>query len=83
MRSFRLARIAGVSAALAMVAVAWWQVQDHRRDVMAVSVAEVTQVAAVPGVEILENFEAIRLLRTTAQPGDVEVLLALSEAPVQ
>lgn len=83
LRSLRLARVAAFATTLAVVTVAWWQVQGHRRGVMAASVVEVTQVAAVPGVEVLENFEAIRLLRTTAQPGDVEVLLALSEAPVQ
>jgi hypothetical protein len=32
----------------------------------------------VPGVEVFEDFDAIRLLPTSTQPGDVELIAALN-----
>lgn len=79
---FRLPRLmlaaTAATAAVALVLGAW-QLQRHHRAQLAVSVSEVSLAAAVPGVEVLQDFEAIRSFRTAAQPGDVALLAALNE----
>lgn len=67
-------------AAVAVVALAlggWWQFRAQQRSSLATSIAAVSQTAGVPGVESLRDFDAVQLLRTSALPGDVELLAAL------
>jgi hypothetical protein len=72
-------RIAWGFAGLALGVIGWWQLQGVARARLAASVAEVSRAAAVPGVEVLQDFDAIRSFQTTAQPGDVALLAALTE----
>lgn len=70
------------TVAVAILALAgWWQFQTHRRANLATSLAVVSQAAGMPGVESLQDFDAVQLLRTTALPGDVELLAALDADP--
>lgn len=70
------------TVAVALVAVAgWWQFRVHERSTLAGNLAAVSRVAGMPGVDSLQDFEAVQLLRTTAQPGDVELLAALDSSP--
>ncbi len=72
-------RLAWAFAVLTLGLVGWWQMQGVARARLAASVAEVSRAAAVPGVEVLQDFDAIRSFQTTAQPGDVALLAALTE----
>ncbi len=74
----RRLRPMALTAVAALVLTGWWQFRIHERRVLAESLSTVSHVAAVPGVDSLENFDAIRLLRTTSQPGDVELIAALN-----
>jgi anti-sigma factor RsiW len=56
----------------------WWQVRSRDRRNLAESLAMLSRVTAVPGVEVFEDFDAIRLLPTSTQPGDVELIAALN-----
>ncbi|MFO1458017.1 MAG: hypothetical protein U1G08_01310 [Verrucomicrobiota bacterium] len=70
------------TVAVALVAVAgWWQIRVHERSSLAGNLAAVSRVAGMPGVDSLQDFEAVQLLRTTALPGDVELLAALDSNP--
>lgn len=70
------------TVAVALVAVAgWWQFRVHERSTLAGNLAAVSRVAGMPGIDSLQDFEAVQLLRTTAQPGDVELLAALDSSP--
>ncbi|HRI13723.1 MAG TPA: hypothetical protein PLX89_12045 [Verrucomicrobiota bacterium] len=74
-------RILGTATAAALFAMAlggWWQTRLHHRQALAASVSAVSGAAAVPGVEWLQDFDAIQLLRTSAQPSDVELIAALA-----
>lgn len=69
-------------AAVALVAAgAWWQVRIQQRASLATSITAVSRAASMPGVESLRDFDAVQLLLTTAQPGDVELLAALDMDP--
>jgi hypothetical protein len=76
---FRLPRLVFAATVALAVTLGWSQVQRHHRIELAASVSEVSLAAAVPGVEVLRDFEAIRSFRTVAQPGDVALLAALNE----
>lgn len=67
-----------LAAALALAFTGWWQVRSRDRRNLAESLATVSRVTAVPGVEVFEDFDAIRLLPTSTQPGDVELIAALN-----
>lgn len=70
------------TVAVAVLAIGgWWEFQTHRRANLATSLAVVSQAAGMPGVESLRDFDAVQLLRTTALPGDVELLAALDADP--
>jgi hypothetical protein len=73
-----LPRVAVTAAVLVFAGVAW---QQHelvaQRTAMAHTLARVTEVSAVPGVEALNNFDAIQRMGQ-AQPPD-EALLALMQ----
>lgn len=70
-----------MAAVTALVMGGWWQFRVHQRSSLATTVAAVSQAAVMPGVESLKDFDAVQLLRTTAQPGDVELLAALDADP--
>ena len=72
--------IAAVAVA-AIVMVGWWQFRVHQRTALASNLAAVSQTAGMPGVESLRDFDAVQLLRTTALPGDVELLALLDSDP--
>jgi anti-sigma factor RsiW len=70
-------RPALVTAVTALALTGWWQFRLHERSNLAASVQAVSRAAAVPGVEVFQDFDAIQLLRTSPQPGDVELIAAL------
>lgn len=74
-----LPRFALTAALLLAVGAGWWQFRSSRRSQIAAGVVAVSRAAAIPGVEVLQDFEAIRSFRTAAQPGDVALLAALNE----
>ena len=76
---FRLPRLVFAATVAVAVTFGWSQMRRHHRTELAASVSEVSLAAAVPGVEVLQDFEAIRSFRTAAQPGDVALLAALNE----
>ncbi len=76
---FRWPRLAWALAVFTVGVGGWWQIQGVSRARLAASVADVSRAAAVPGVEVLQDFEAIRSFQTSAQPGDVALLAALTE----
>jgi hypothetical protein len=76
---FRLPRLVFAATVALVVTVGWSQLRRQHRTELAASVSEVSLAAAVPGVEVLRDFEAIRSFRTAAQPGDVALLAALTE----
>jgi hypothetical protein len=65
--------------ALASLIFAEWSVQ--RREAMARSVVDVTQATAVPGIAVLQDFDAIAALAegTRPHPGDVDLMAAMAE----
>ncbi len=65
-----------------MAIAGWWQFRAHQRTSLAINLASVSQAAGMPGVESLQDFDAVQLLRTTAQPGDLELLAVLDADPV-
>lgn len=77
-RGWGLLRPMAVTATLALALSGWWQFRLHERRTLAESVSEVSLAAAVPGVDALEDLQAIQLLRTSAQPGDLELIAALA-----
>ncbi len=71
-------RPALVTAVAALALTGWWQFRLQERSSLAQSVQAVSRAAAVPGVEVFQDFDAIQLLRTSSQPGDVELIAALA-----
>lgn len=71
----------GLAAMLAVVGVVS-QRSLERRLLLAREVAEVTEVAAIPGVDALRNFDAISALGADAQmhPSDVDLMAAMGTA---
>lgn len=70
-------RPALATAVAALALTGWWQFRLQERSNLAQSVQAVSRAAAVPGVEVFQDFDAIQLLRTSSQPGDVELIAAL------
>ena len=70
-------RLAIAAVAVATVGVSIWQyrVQDHRR--VAESVQAISTVAAMPGVELLQEFELINRLRQLPAGDDDGLIAAL------
>lgn len=71
-------RPALMTAVAALALTGWWQFRLHQRSNLAESVQAVSRATAVPGVEVFQDFDAIQLLRTSSQPGDVELIAALA-----
>jgi len=57
----------------------WQRVQVHRHGAMARTAAELSVAAAMPGVAVLQDFEAVQLLETRSAPDDVALMQALRE----
>ncbi len=57
----------------------WQRVQVHRHGTMARTAAELSIAAAMPGVAVLQDFEAVQLLETRSAPDDVTLMQALRE----
>lgn len=74
-----------IPIAVALVCVAiplnwgWERVQIHRHGAMARTAAELSVAAAMPGVAVLQDFEAVQLLETRSAPDDVTLMQALRE----
>jgi anti-sigma factor RsiW len=74
-----------IPIAVAVVCVAiplnwgWQRVQVHRNGTMARTAAELSVAAAMPGVAVLQDFEAVQLLETRSAPDDVTLMQALRE----
>jgi len=74
-----------IPIAVAVVCVAiplnwgWQRVQVHRHGAMARTAAELSVAAEMPGVSVLQDFEAVQLLETRSAPDDVTLLQALRE----
>lgn len=81
----RLLRVFSVPVTVALVALAvsltwgWERVQIHRHGAMARTAAELSVAAAMPGVAVLQDFEAVQLLETRSAPDDVTLMQALRE----
>jgi hypothetical protein len=74
-----------IPIAVAVVCVAiplnwgWQRVQVHRHGAMARTAAELSVAAAMPGVAVLQDFEAVQLLETRSAPDDAALIQALRE----
>jgi anti-sigma factor RsiW len=74
-----------IPIAIALVCVAiplnwgWQRVQVHRHGTMARTAAELSVAAAMPGVAVLQDFDAVQLLETRSAPDDVTLMQALRE----
>jgi len=71
-------RPAWVSVAVACLALLEWRIQSMQRTTLARSVLIVSETTAVPGMEALVDFEAIQWLESRPEPGDLELMAALS-----
>ena len=72
-----------IAVALVCVAIplnwGWQRVQVHRHGTMARTAAELSVAAAMPGVAVLQDFDAVQLLETRSAPDDVTLMQALRE----
>jgi hypothetical protein len=57
----------------------WQRVQVHRHGAMARTAAELSVAAEMPGVAVLQDFEAVQWLETRSAPDDVALMQALRE----
>lgn len=73
-------RLAGTAAVTAVTAAGWWQYRSWQRAEYAASIAAVSEVAALPSVEVLRDFEAIQSFANVPPSFDVEGDLSLLAA---
>jgi hypothetical protein len=66
------------SLALGCVALTAWRIQSAQRTTLARNVLVVSQATTVPGVDTLADFEAIEWLESRPEPGDLELMAALT-----
>ena len=71
-------RPAWASLAVAGVALVALRIQSAQRTTLAHNVLVVSQATAVPGVDALVDFEAIEWLESRPEPGDLELMAALT-----
>ncbi|MCW5558270.1 MAG: hypothetical protein KIT22_10625 [Verrucomicrobiae bacterium] len=65
--------------ALTLALGGWWQHRvRQQRTVLAASLATLAPGGAIPGLESLQDFDAVQWLRSGPVPGDVELLAALA-----
>jgi len=68
--------------ALALAVGGWWQHRARQRTLIAASLATLAPGGAIPGLESLQDFDAVQWLRSGPVPGDVELLATLdAETP--
>jgi hypothetical protein len=77
----RFGRLAWVTAMIAVAGISWRQYQSWQRTQTARSLQVITEVAAVPSVDVLRDFDAIqsfaRVPPSLDEKGDLELLKAL------
>ncbi len=71
-------RPAWATVVVACLALVGWRIQSQQRTTLARSVLIVSEATAVPGMEALVDFEAIQWLESRPEPGDLELMAALS-----
>ena len=71
-------RPAWASVAVACIALAGWRIQSVHRTTLAHNVMIVSQATALPEMDALMDFEAIQWLESRPEPGDLELMAALS-----
>src|SRR5258708_2051181 len=76
-RALPMPRLAMAVVTVAVIGVSLWQYRVHERQNFAASVQALSAVAAVPSVDVLKDFDAIRRLGQLPASGDDEVLAAL------
>ncbi|HEY6167238.1 MAG TPA: hypothetical protein VI454_04305 [Verrucomicrobiae bacterium] len=76
-RALPMPRLAMAIVTVAVIGVSLWQYHVHERQNVAASVQALSAVAAVPSVDVLKDFDAIRRLGQLPASGDDEVLAAL------
>jgi hypothetical protein len=74
---WRLWAAAMPAVALTLALGGWWQHRVHQRGLLASSLATLAPGSPVPGMESLQDFDAVQWLRSGPMPGDVELLAAL------
>lgn len=71
-------RPAWAAVALACLALGGWRIQQAHRTILAHNFLIVSQATALPGMDALDNFEAIEWLQSRPEPGDLELMAALA-----
>ncbi len=64
-----------VATVLLAVTLGWTQLRTHQQRALAVNLAEVSRTT--PDVDVLRDFESIRALAVTPEPGDLALIAAL------
>ncbi len=71
-------RPAWASLAVASIALVGWRIQAVHRATLAQNVLIVSEATALPGMDALADFEAIQWLESRPEPGDLELMAALT-----
>ena len=71
-------RPAWASLAIACIALVGLRLQSTQRSALAHNVLIVSEATALPGVDALADFEAIQWLESRPEPGDLELMAALT-----
>ncbi len=64
-----------VATVLLALTLGWTQLRTHQQRALAVNLAEVSRTT--PDVDVLRDFESIRALAVTPEPGDLALIAAL------
>ncbi len=64
--------------AVACIAFVGWRIQTIHRTSLAQNVIIVSEATALPGMDALADFEAIQWLESRPEPGDLELMAALT-----
>ncbi|MGB0583080.1 MAG: hypothetical protein ACPGVU_25630 [Limisphaerales bacterium] len=75
----RIPRMAWVCALILALGISAGQRRVHQQEQLAESMVPVLELAQVPSVEVLQDFDAINTLSEPMVSGDLELLLALEE----
>lgn len=73
-------RLAWTTAAVAVTGVSWWQYQNWQRTETARSLQVITEVATVPSIEVLKDFDVIQSFASVPPAMDIEGDLELLNA---